>query len=67
MSSTSRTNFAINELLRHIYEDQQSFSPTFNSFSGKLAASLIDRYQIFDKDVLEIGCSKGDFLALMCE
>jgi len=49
------------------YEDQQSFSPTFNSFAGKLAKQLIDKYSIYDKDVVEIGCGKGDFLVLMCE
>jgi len=29
------------------YEDQQSFSPTFNSFAGRLAKSLIDKYDIY--------------------
>jgi hypothetical protein len=49
------------------YEDQQSFSPTFNSFAGRLASDLIDKYNIRDKTVVEIGCGKGDFLVLMCE
>ena len=49
------------------YEDQQSFSPTFNSFAGKLVRGLVDRYDIHNKKIIEIGCSKGDFLALMCE
>ncbi|GLQ07897.1 class I SAM-dependent methyltransferase [Sneathiella chinensis] len=49
------------------YEDQQSFSPTFNGFAGDLARGLIDRYDIHDKTLVEVGCSKGDFLALMCE
>jgi hypothetical protein len=49
------------------YEDQQAFSPTFNSFAGKLAKDLIERYQLEHKQLIEIGCSKGDFLALMCE
>lgn len=49
------------------YEDQQSFSPTFNSFAGRLAKSLIDKYDIRDKTVVEVGCGKGDFLVLMCE
>ncbi len=50
-----------------IYEDQQSFSPTFNSFAYKLATRLIDKFDLHNKDVVEIGCSKGDFLILLCE
>ena len=49
------------------YEDQQSYSPTFNKFSLKLANHLIDKYDLYDKDIIEIGCSKGDFLLLLCE
>lgn len=49
------------------YEDQQSFSPTFNQFSLNLANRLIDKYDLRDKDIVEIGCSKGDFLLLLCE
>lgn len=49
------------------YEDQQSFSPTFNEFAVNLARRLIEKYDLRGKKVLEIGCSKGDFLALLCE
>lgn len=49
------------------YEDQQSFSPTFNSFAGELARGLVERHGLHGKSVVEIGCSKGDFLALLCE
>ncbi len=49
------------------YEDQQSFSPTFNKFALDLANSLIEKYDLHDKDIVEIGCSKGDFLMLLCE
>jgi SAM-dependent methyltransferase len=49
------------------YEDQQSFSPTFNTFAKRLARQLIDKYGLRDKTVVEIGCGKGDFLALLCE
>ncbi len=49
------------------YEDQQSFSPTFNAFARQLAAQLIDRYDLHGKDIVEIGCGKADFLALLCE
>lgn len=49
------------------YEDQQSFSPTFNSFAGRMAKGLIERYDLEGKKVVEVGCSKGDFLRLLCE
>ena len=48
------------------YEDQQSFSPTFNAFAESLAKSLVDRFDLYDKDIVEIGCGKGDFLKLLC-
>jgi ubiquinone/menaquinone biosynthesis C-methylase UbiE len=49
------------------YEDQQSFSPSFNSFAGALAVSLVTRYGLHGKRAVEVGCSKGDFMALLCE
>ena len=49
------------------YEETQGFSPTFREFHRKLALALLERYDIHDKDVLEIGCGKGEFLALLCE
>ncbi len=49
------------------YEDQQSFSPTFNKFALDLANHLVDKFSLFNKDIVEIGCSKGDFLVLLCE
>jgi SAM-dependent methyltransferase len=39
----------------------------FNAFARDLAARLIDRYALRGKDVLEIGCGKGEFLVLLCE
>jgi SAM-dependent methyltransferase len=50
-----------------IYEDQQCFSSTFNTFAKDLANRLIQKYNLHDKDILEIGCGKGDFLTLLCE
>ena len=49
------------------YEATQSFSPTFNAFSRRLANDLIARYDLRDKDVIEIGCGQGEFLVELCE
>jgi hypothetical protein len=48
------------------YEDQQSFSETFNQFARKLATDLIERHGLQGKNIVEIGCGKGDFLASLC-
>ena len=50
-----------------LYEDQQCYSATFNAFARRLAARIIEKYGIRNKDIVEIGCGKGDFLELMCE
>ncbi len=49
------------------YEETQGFSPTFQRFHRDLADRLIERFKLQDRDVLEIGCGKGEFLLLLCE
>lgn len=49
------------------YEETQGFSPTFERFHRQMALDLIDRYAMRGKRVLEIGCGKGEFLALLSE
>ena len=49
------------------YEETQGFSECFNAFARGLAQRLIDQYDLHGKRILEIGCGKGEFLALMCE
>lgn len=49
------------------YEETQGFSPRFQRFARELAQQLVDRYGLRDQTVLEIGCGKGEFLALLCE
>lgn len=48
-------------------EESQAFSETFNEFSHNVAKYLIKKYNLYHKDILEIGCGKGDFLTLICE
>ena len=49
------------------YEETQGFSDTFNKFHHELAQRLIDKYDLREKDVLEIGCGKGEFITLLSE
>ena len=49
------------------YEETQGFSATFNRFNHAVAQELIDRYNVRNKTVLEIGCGKGEFLSQICE
>ena len=49
------------------YEETQGFSSTFNIFSKNLAQRLIDRYDLHGKNIIEIGCGKGEFLTLLCD
>jgi len=44
------------------YEESQGFSACFNAFQDRLIRRLVEQYDIRDKDVLEIGCGKGEFL-----
>jgi SAM-dependent methyltransferase len=49
------------------YEETQGFSPTFKAFHRRLAEHLIQRYDLHEKTIIEIGCGKGEFLTLLCE
>ena len=49
------------------YENSLHFSPRFQAYAEQLARRLVQDYDLHDKDVIDIGCGKGDFLALLCE
>jgi len=49
------------------YEETQSYSATFNEFHKQLVEGLVERYSLQQKDILEIGCGKGEFLVLLCD
>ena len=49
------------------YEATQGYSPTFNKFHRALAEELVERYDLRGKDLIEIGCDKGDFLTMLVE
>jgi SAM-dependent methyltransferase len=49
------------------YENSLHFSPSFQRYAKALAADLIERYRLRNKTIVEIGCGKGEFLAMVCE
>lgn len=49
------------------YENSLHFSARFQEYAEALANHLIDRYGLHDKDIIEIGCGKGEFLTLLCK
>lgn len=49
------------------YEETQVFSRTYSTYQQQLAEELIGRYDVFGKEIVEIGCGKGAFLTLLCE
>ena len=48
-------------------EESQGYSPTFNAFAKNIATELVEKYDLHHKDIIEIGCGKGEFLTLLCE
>jgi 2-polyprenyl-3-methyl-5-hydroxy-6-metoxy-1,4-benzoquinol methylase len=49
------------------YENSLHYSPKFRAYAQQLAQTLIDRYQLRGKDIIEIACGQGDFLRLLCQ
>ena len=49
------------------YEATQSYSPTFNKFAERIAKGLIEKYDLHNKDIIEIGCGQGEFLKMLCD
>ncbi len=49
------------------YEDQQGFSKTWMTFITGITENFIERYGVRNKNIIEIGCGKGDFLKLICK
>lgn len=49
------------------YEETQEFSDTFSTYQKRQAMDLLTRYGVIGKEIVEIGCGKGEFLSLLCE
>lgn len=48
------------------YENSLHYSPRFQEYADNLAQGLIDKFSLHGKDIIEIGCGKGDFLKALC-
>ena len=57
------------ELLKYTesYENSLDFSPRFQEYAKTLALKLINTHDLHHKNIIEIGCGKGDFLISLCE
>lgn len=49
------------------YEATQAYSSTFNKFHLELAKCLVERFDLHNKTIIEIGCGGGEFLSLLCK
>ena len=49
------------------YENPLHFSGRFRKYADKLAQSLVERYQLYNKTIIEIGSGDGQFLRQLCE
>lgn len=47
------------------YENSLHFSPHFQEYARDTASQLIQKYQLHGKDIIEIGCGRGDFLEML--
>lgn len=50
----------------HEYDNSLEASAVFREFASSLAGELIERYDLREKTVVEIGCGKGEFVGLLC-
>jgi len=48
------------------YANPLHYSSHFRDYARSLTKQLIERYAIYDKDIIEIGCGDGYFLKLLC-
>ena len=47
------------------YENNLGYSKVFRKYDEKIAKNLIQKYDIKNKHVIDIGCGRGDFLILL--
>jgi 2-polyprenyl-3-methyl-5-hydroxy-6-metoxy-1,4-benzoquinol methylase len=47
------------------YENSLHFSQLFRKWADQTAERLVKQYQLYNKDIIEIGCGQGDFLEIL--
>jgi len=47
------------------YENSLHFSPKFQEYSNNLIRRLTETYNLYNKDIIEIGCGKGSFAKII--
>ncbi|UCG51277.1 MAG: methyltransferase domain-containing protein [Candidatus Latescibacterota bacterium] len=52
---------------REGYENSLHCSGVFQAYAEYLAEKLIERFDLYNKTIVEIGCGDGEFLSLLCE
>jgi SAM-dependent methyltransferase len=58
----------VSELVEYdgAYDNSLHYSPTFAEYAEALASRLARTYSLAGKEVVEVGCGKGDFLRTLC-
>ncbi len=49
------------------YENSLHFSPRFQEYAENLVEYLIEKYDLKNKTVIDVGCGKGDFLKMITQ
>lgn len=49
------------------YDNSQHHSATFRAYASRLVDRLVERHSLRDVSVVDIGCGRGDLLALLAE
>jgi SAM-dependent methyltransferase len=48
------------------YDNSLHFSASFQHYAEELADNLVADFGLHSKDIVEVGCGKGEFLAMLC-
>jgi SAM-dependent methyltransferase len=48
------------------YENSLHYSSIFQEYASSLAEKLVEKYRLYGKDIIDIGCGNGEFLNLLC-
>ncbi len=51
---------------QQVYEKSLDYSSRFQEYSRSLARGIIERYKLFGKNIIEVGCGNGNFLSSLC-